>query len=96
VWDSRCIHCNTPAHDTNDATKKMTSLNKNKSPRLLRIVSYVCMSPIAMVPSDKLKEFREMREEFVIDRMSCTHWPAELHVSGKYDTNEEKVYIIFA
>ena len=61
----------------------MTHLNKSKSPRLLRIVAYVCMSPTTMVPSDTLEAFQRTRQEFVTDRMSCSHWPAELHVAGK-------------
>lgn len=96
VFDSRCIHCNTPALDTNNQTKKMSSFSKSKCPQLLRIVSYICMSPTAMVPSDKLEEFRELREEFVIDRTSCTHWPAELNASGKLDFQRRKtIYLEF-
>ncbi|CAF3658172.1 unnamed protein product [Rotaria sp. Silwood1] len=79
VFDSRCIHCNTPALDT----EEMTTFNKDKTPQLLRIVAYVCMSPTAMVSSDKLEEFRKTREEFVRDRIICTHWPCELNVSGE-------------
>jgi hypothetical protein len=83
VFDSRCIHCNTPALDVNDERKEATSLNDNNYPPLLRIVAYVCMSPTAMVPPDELEEFREMRKELVYDRTSCTHWPAELNESSE-------------
>jgi hypothetical protein len=82
VFDSRCMHCNTPALDSNDEIKQVTSLNEVNCPSLLRIVAYVCMSPTAMVPPDKLEEFRKTREKFVIDKVSCTHWPGELNVSG--------------
>ncbi|CAF1026016.1 unnamed protein product [Adineta steineri] len=82
VFDSRCIHCNTPGLDTNSNIKKIKSSIKSQYPRLLRIVAYICMSPTAMVPPDKLDKFRETRKGLVIDRKSCTHWPAELHVSG--------------
>ena len=83
VFDSRCIHCNTPALDTNNEIQAIGSLDQEELPRLLRIVAYVCMSPITMVLRDKLEEFRKTREEFVRNRITCTHWPAELNVSGK-------------
>ncbi|CAF3772021.1 unnamed protein product [Rotaria sordida] len=78
VFDSRCIHCNTPALDI----EEVTIFNEDKIPQLLRIVAYVCMSPTAMVSADKLEEFRKTREEFVRDRITCTHWPCELNISG--------------
>ncbi|CAF1356570.1 unnamed protein product, partial [Didymodactylos carnosus] len=64
VWDSRCIHCNTPALDNNDKMgEKASSLTDAESPRLLRIVAYVCMSPTGMVTFDKLEEFRMARQK---------------------------------
>ena len=36
LWDSRCIHANTPALETPIATER---------PQLLRMVAYVCMTP---------------------------------------------------
>lgn len=89
VFDSRTIHCNTPAldHENN---------NNNIYPRLLRIVAYVCMSPTTMVPSDQLEEFRKTREQFVRDRISCTHWPCELNTSGKLlALSKRKIFISF-
>ncbi|CAF3741792.1 unnamed protein product [Rotaria sp. Silwood1] len=83
VFDSRCIHCNTPALDTNDKIEKIASLHQDKSPRLLRIVAYVSMSPTSMVPHDKLEEFRRAREEFVRNRITCSHWAAELNIASK-------------
>jgi hypothetical protein len=95
VWDSRCIHCNTPALDDNDEIKEMTNSKQDKPPQLLRIVAYVCMSPTVMVASDKLEEFRKIREECVRGRVTCTHWPGELNISSKRKFEEEKVYILF-
>ncbi|CAF3817335.1 unnamed protein product [Rotaria sp. Silwood1] len=90
VWDSRCIHCNTPALDINDETKEEMNTNENKAPRLLRIVTYVCMGPTAMVTSVKLEEFRKTREKFVRDRVACTHWPHELNASSLPQSDEKQ------
>lgn len=78
VWDSRCIHCNTPAQT--DARKTTKSTN---SFGLLRLVTYICMSPASMFVPDTdgcetLEDFRRKREEFVRRRITCTHWPLEL------------------
>ena len=78
VWDSRCIHCNTPAQtDVRKTTKSTNSFG------LLRLVTYICMSPASMfVPNtddcETLEDFRRKREEFVRQRITCTHWPLEL------------------
>lgn len=77
VFDSRTIHCNTYGLDPNEEMKE-----DEHSP-LLRLVAYVCMSPTSMVSPDQLDEFRKTREEFVRKRISCTHWPCELNISGK-------------
>ncbi|CAF1458425.1 unnamed protein product, partial [Didymodactylos carnosus] len=83
VFDSRCIHCNTPALQSVNETEEATSVKTSQCSQLLRLVAYVCMSPTTMVPSDQLEQFRKTREEFVKNRISCTHWPCELNVSGK-------------
>ncbi|CAF3528516.1 unnamed protein product [Rotaria sp. Silwood1] len=74
VWDSRSIHCNTPA---------IVNKEKNNQIELLRIVAYICMSPLSMFVPDmdefkNLEEFRQLREQFVRDKVTCTHWPLEL------------------
>ncbi|CAF3110099.1 unnamed protein product [Rotaria sp. Silwood2] len=74
VWDSRSIHCNTPA---------IVNKEKNNQSELLRIVAYICMSPLSMfVPEmdefKTLEEFRQLREQYVRDKATCTHWPLEL------------------
>lgn len=78
VWDSRTIHCNTPALINQD----------DKNAFILRLVAYVCMSPLSLFVPDgiryeNLEEFRELREDFVRDRTTCTHWPLELFTTGK-------------
>ncbi len=31
---------------------------------------------------DNLEEFRELREDFVRDKVTCTHWPLELFTAS--------------
>lgn len=83
VWDSRCIHCNTPA--LIDKIKNTSS----SEVQLLRAVAYVCMSPLSMfepdgVRCDSLEEFREIREDFVRNGVTCSHWPLELNTMSMY------------
>jgi hypothetical protein len=80
VWDSRCIHCNTPA---------LVYKEKTNQSEFLRIVTYICMSPLSLfVPHPDeykdLEEFRRLREEYVRDRITCTHWPLELVDASMY------------
>ncbi|CAF1285120.1 unnamed protein product [Rotaria magnacalcarata] len=89
VWDSRCIHCNTSA--LVDERHRDSSLET----QLLRVVAYICMSPLSMfepdgVRYDSLEEFRELREDFVRDRVTCTHWPLELNTVSR-SSNKDKV-----
>jgi hypothetical protein len=83
VWDSRCIHCNTPALVDHQDEKSAAARE------LLRAVAYICMSPLELfqpdgVQCESLEEFREIREDFVRDRVTCTHWPLELVTSSMY------------
>jgi hypothetical protein len=55
---------------------------------LLRVVTYICMSPLSMFVPDmddynNLEEFRQLREKYVRDGITCSHWPLEL-VAGMY------------
>ena len=80
VWDSRSIHCNSPA---------FVDKEKENPLDLLRVVTYICMSPASMfVPNmseyKTLEEFRELREEYVRDGITCTHWPLELIDSSTF------------
>jgi hypothetical protein len=84
VWDSRTFHCNTPA-----LVYKERNITSNEQVELLRIVAYICMSPLSMFTPDmeecqNLEEFRQLREQFVRDRKTCTHWPLELVTAGLY------------
>jgi hypothetical protein len=45
---------------------------------------------------NSLEEFRELREKFVRDRTSCTHWPLELIIAGMYERKfcRKKIFIL--
>eukprot|EP00927_Polykrikos_kofoidii_P051615 TRINITY_DN45408_c0_g1_i1.p1 TRINITY_DN45408_c0_g1~~TRINITY_DN45408_c0_g1_i1.p1 ORF type:complete len:359 (-),score=40.68 TRINITY_DN45408_c0_g1_i1:534-1544(-) len=61
LWDSRTIHCNTPAVEVPTCP----------CDQLLRAVVYVCMTPKAWATPEAL---RRRREGYEI-RMTTTHWP---------------------
>lgn len=64
LWDSRCVHCNSPAVDTPSAPLD----------RLLRAVVYVCMTPKAMASPDII----EKRIEYYNMSKTTAHWPHKL------------------
>ncbi|CAF1456518.1 unnamed protein product [Adineta steineri] len=71
IWDSRLIHCNSPA----TAPKK----TNNDKVDLLRIVAYCSMSPTSLVSKQyTLNEFRFQREQMVKNNSTMTHWSTEL------------------
>jgi hypothetical protein len=51
------------------------------------------------VPDDvryeNLEEFRELREDFVRDRVTCTHWPLEMVTASLYFQKNETFKNIF-
>lgn len=80
VWDSRTVHCNTAA---------LIDKEPPNQPALLRLVAYVCMSPISMfkpVPHayETIEEYRQLRERYVREGVTCTHWPLELVAGSMY------------
>ena len=76
IWDSRTIHCNTPATAPDERTV-------DEPVELLRIVAYVCMAPVSFVPADQLEEFREKRRQMVENNCTLNHWSTELILSCK-------------
>ena len=54
LWDSRTIHCNSPATAELDAELQAADL-KRPPLELLRIVSYVCMQPRRMATPHQLR-----------------------------------------
>lgn len=67
LWDSRTIHCNSPA-----LVEDPTLQTKHE---LLRGVAYVCMTPTRWASKTVLRERRHAAKHGV----GTTHWPHEFH-----------------
>jgi hypothetical protein len=76
LWDSRTIHCNSPA-------TAIEERQKHEPVDLLRIVAYVSMSPPSFVHDQSLDEFREKRKQMVENNCTLTHWSTALVEGGK-------------
>jgi hypothetical protein len=85
LWDSRLVHCNSPAFTIDE-------LNKNQPVDFLRITAYVSMSPTRFVPGQTLEEFRKKRKLLVENNCTLTHWSTELVEAGKLNINVYKVF----
>lgn len=77
VWDSRLVHCNTPAcveseRDPGDPVS------------LLRIVAYISMSPATFVRDQTLDRFRKKRKQMVQDNCTLNHWSPELRQASMF------------
>ena len=76
LWDSRCVHANTPALEApSDATCPPGEL--------LRAVAYVCMTPKRMAPEEVLERRRRAFDR----RITTSHWP---HVLGEGAVGSEE------
>lgn len=63
LWDSRLVHCNTPA---------LLPAPEQAAPRLLRLASYVCMTERSRADAATLRARRA-----AVDQLGTTsHWPA--------------------
>ena len=71
LWDSRTIHCNTPAILSADSAE--SSQKDNVKADLLRAVVYVCMTPARWASR---KVLHERRLAFAAG-IGSTHWPHE-------------------
>jgi hypothetical protein len=73
LWDSRCVHCNTPGSpDANsDSADHDSALNN----QLLRVVAYVCMTPASWASSDVLAQ----RKQGFLTNQTTDHLPHEWH-----------------
>eukprot|EP00449_Zooxanthella_nutricula_P054523 CAMPEP_0198563690 /NCGR_PEP_ID=MMETSP1462-20131121/99142_1 /TAXON_ID=1333877 /ORGANISM="Brandtodinium nutriculum, Strain RCC3387" /LENGTH=127 /DNA_ID=CAMNT_0044294641 /DNA_START=13 /DNA_END=396 /DNA_ORIENTATION=- len=67
LWDSRCVHCNTPG--------VLEEEDKVSSDELLRLASYVCMTPAAWACEETLA----LRRQAFVRNMVATHIPHEMH-----------------
>ncbi|CAF1270903.1 unnamed protein product [Rotaria sp. Silwood1] len=75
LWDSRMVHCNSPATAIEERAK-------DEPVDLLRIVAYVSMSPTSFVCDQSLEEFRKKRKQMVENNCTLTHWSTELVMTG--------------
>jgi len=72
LWDSRTIHCNSPA------LGETAEVDKKDNSRLLRACGYVCMTPSSFAT----KEVLAQRKEGYIHNYSTSHWPQAFVVAG--------------
>jgi len=82
LWDSRCVHCNTPGSiEETSTTESSDSVSLGSRPlaepqaELLRVAGYVCMTPSAWASNDVLVA----RKEAFIHNIGTNHWPHEHH-----------------
>ena len=73
LWDSRLVHCNTPALNmpTTTTTTTNSSAQKSEDMDIIRLVSYVCMAP----KSTCTQEVLDSRKMAFIHRIPTSHWP---------------------
>ncbi|CAF4555340.1 unnamed protein product [Rotaria sp. Silwood2] len=74
LWDSRLIHCNSPA-------TAIEEQRQDEPVDLLRIAVYVSMSPTTFVHGQTLDEFRQKRKMIVENNITLTHWSTEFSIS---------------
>jgi hypothetical protein len=67
LWDSRTIHCNTPA--------LKRPVTPRSSPDLLRMACYVCMTPTAMASEEVLEQRIRLFEHGI----GTCHWPFQFN-----------------
>jgi hypothetical protein len=87
LWDSRCIHCNTPgiqhqptesADSGADPKLEFATMPIEANAQLLRVVGYVCMTPASWATQDVLSK----RKVAFLENMTLDHWPHEVHDLG--------------
>lgn len=76
LWDSRTVHCNTPAL-TQEVTDDL-SCEDCEDWQLTREVGYVCMTPRSFASTDILKKRIEAFEQ----NIGTSHWPHKFVAAG--------------
>lgn len=77
VWDSRTIHCNTPAIEEPmllDSSPKLSLPSDSGKWELIRMAGYICMTPAAWASDEVLKN----RWDSYVNNVTTSHWP---HIS---------------
>lgn len=74
LWDSRTVHCNSPAF--------LPPLlpNPGETIDLLRMISYICMTPVDF--AENADELIERRLHAFRFRLTTSHWPHEFQLMG--------------
>jgi len=80
LWDSRMIHCNSPA-----TTARVLPEDGSILP-LRRLVAYVCMTPASRLTPTAIAK----RHEAYFKGHTSSHWPEEISTAGR--TNKNKQY----
>jgi ectoine hydroxylase-related dioxygenase (phytanoyl-CoA dioxygenase family) len=75
LWDSRLIHCNTPA------TQPPRPPARKDQWELLRLVAYICMTPAEM--AEDLTQLRQLRHDAFLNFVTTNHWPHEFNPSSE-------------
>ena len=75
LWDSRTVHCNSPSFVT-----PPHPANNNEPPSLLRMVSYICMTPLTF--AENPEDLIQRRLHAFRYRLTTSHWPHEFQTMG--------------
>jgi len=78
LWDSRTVHCNTPALNIQEAQPPVAEPPGGW--QLIRQVGYVCMTPRKFATRSVLQQ----RKDAFVQGLSTSHWPHKFVPSG-YD-----------
>lgn len=73
LWDSRTVHCNTPA------LRDPTLVAGYPDDAMLRLVVYVCMTPRRLATAEALS----LRRRAVLAGVGSTHWPHEVKLTAE-------------
>ena len=87
LWDSRTIHCNTPA--PKPLPPKAKGLFRLPAPELLRACAYICITPRRMASAEVLRLRRCAFEA----QITTSHWPHEVYLGSAGDENKPKLDI---
>lgn len=79
-WDSRTIHCNTPAIEVTASNSSATVSSSSVTPKLQRLVSYICMTPALPLDDCSLQAKRKRAAQAF---ETHSHWPVACRVSSK-------------
>eukprot|EP00747_Dinoflagellata_sp_TGD_P165189 gnl/TRDRNA2_/TRDRNA2_186158_c0_seq1.p1 gnl/TRDRNA2_/TRDRNA2_186158_c0~~gnl/TRDRNA2_/TRDRNA2_186158_c0_seq1.p1 ORF type:complete len:428 (-),score=72.79 gnl/TRDRNA2_/TRDRNA2_186158_c0_seq1:161-1417(-) len=80
LWDSRCVHCNTPG---SPESEEPSAVDESAEPSavddLVRIAAYVCMTATSRASPEVLTQ----RKEGFLNNETTDHVPHEFHGSGE-------------